>query len=175
MGKKSNTLNLHCFFTSHSVFSVRLALIQDVLMVKCMPNDHTLIWFGVLLDLDALYQQQPEELLLTKIIYQQWTLVKNCTDSSAFYFRMLDCLIWLQQLFFFTNCTPTCMAHWLFDRSSLRTPSCESGILMWADDMQWVNSLSYPEKNAGCVHSGSLKNRPRVAVSFVFLRSLLIQ
>lgn len=61
-------------------------------MVTCMLNDNTLICCEVL-DIDASYQQEPVQLLLTKIIYQQWTLVKNCADSSAFYFWMLDCLV----------------------------------------------------------------------------------
>lgn len=62
-------------------------------MVQLMLNDHTLIWCEVLLDIDASYQQQSGEVLLTKILYQQWPLVENCADSSAFYFRMLDCLV----------------------------------------------------------------------------------
>lgn len=62
-------------------------------MVQLVLNDHTLIWCEVLLDIDASYQQQSGEVLLTKILYQQWPLVKHCADSFAFYFRMLDCLV----------------------------------------------------------------------------------
>lgn len=56
-------------------------------MVKCMLNDHTLIGCGVL-DIDASYQQEPEELLRSNIGDKWQRLI-----CFLFDFRMLHFVV----------------------------------------------------------------------------------